>query len=375
VDEKPKILIASVLKPVHDIRAFYKIGCSLAQTNKYDVNIIGFDSKKVSAHKNITTYPIYNFKRLSWKRLLAPFKLLKILIKVKPEIIIANTPEILKVIYVYKILFGAKLIYDIQENYTLNLRHGSDFPTFIKPLLLLNLYLTERISKYFVDCYFLAESIYKSQLKFLRNQQFIILENKVLRPATHKNRKSVLITKYSPIRFIITGTLGASYGTLEGIAFYLSLKKLRPDSTLKIIGFAPNSNYLRKISDYARSHESIEVISQDKPIEHARIIAAIKESDVALLPYNINDNLKDRIPTKLYEYMAYQLPMIIPNNAKWLNLIAPYPAGIAVDFTTQNVEPVLRNLEKTSFYNSIPDISIYWDVEEKKLLNTIISLT
>jgi hypothetical protein len=35
-------VLTSILKPVDDTRMFEKFGVSLGQTNKYDVNIIGF---------------------------------------------------------------------------------------------------------------------------------------------------------------------------------------------------------------------------------------------------------------------------------------------------------------------------------------------
>ena len=43
---KKKIVIASVLKPVDDVRAYWKLSQSMAKTNKYEVNIIGNDGKK-----------------------------------------------------------------------------------------------------------------------------------------------------------------------------------------------------------------------------------------------------------------------------------------------------------------------------------------
>src|SRR5690606_8100328 len=120
--KKKTLVIASVLKPVNDTRLFEKFGLSISQTNKYEVNIIGFCSKKLQYFPSIHFHPLFNFPRNSWKRLLSSWKYYKTLLKLKPDIIIVTTSELLLVTVVYKILFGAEIYYDIQENYYRNIR-------------------------------------------------------------------------------------------------------------------------------------------------------------------------------------------------------------------------------------------------------------
>ena len=120
--KKTKVVIASVLKPIDDTRMLEKFGLSMAETNKYDINIIGFESKNSFAHDYIHFTPINSFNRLSFSRLFKPWKVYRTLIKVKPNIIIANTHELLIVTFLYKILFGAKFLYDVQENYSKSIR-------------------------------------------------------------------------------------------------------------------------------------------------------------------------------------------------------------------------------------------------------------
>ncbi len=113
---KFKILLASVLKTVDDTRMYEKIGMALAKIDKAEIHIVGFASNNVSSYDNIEFHGIFNFNRLSPKRLLASWKLWRLLLKLKPEVIIVNTHELLIVITLYRILFGCKLLYDIPEN-------------------------------------------------------------------------------------------------------------------------------------------------------------------------------------------------------------------------------------------------------------------
>ena len=119
---KTKIVLASILKPVDDTRMYEKVGISLSQTKKYAINIIGFwTKKKLKTNEAFTIFPAFSFERLAFRRLLAPWMCLKKYIKVKPKLIIFNTHELLIVTIIYKIIFGGKIIYDVQENYYRNI--------------------------------------------------------------------------------------------------------------------------------------------------------------------------------------------------------------------------------------------------------------
>jgi hypothetical protein len=224
VDDKIKILIASVLKPADDVRSCYKIGQSLAQTNKYEVNIIGFESKKKAQSQNIFLHPTFNFKRNSLKRLFAPFVILKKCLKLKPQFIIVNTPELLSVMFLIKILFGTKIIYDIQENYRLNIKYSKVYSVLKKPLALLYIKFIEGLSKYFLDGYILAEEIYEKQLYFINKKPSIKLLNKSTLPIK-KGLKPIHFSKEQSLRLICSGTIGREYGTLDAIKFCKKLIK------------------------------------------------------------------------------------------------------------------------------------------------------
>ena len=87
---KKVISIVSVLKPVDDTRNYEKIATSIGNTNKYDINIIGFTSKNAKPHDSIIFHSLGTFPRLSWSRVYAPFKVYKYYLKVKPDAIFNN---------------------------------------------------------------------------------------------------------------------------------------------------------------------------------------------------------------------------------------------------------------------------------------------
>lgn len=375
MDVKIKIIIASLLKPVNDTRAYEKIGRSLAQTNKYEVNIIGFETKKTPVEENIFFWPLFNKNRKHFSRLIVPLKYFKILIKVRPQVLIVNSPELLHFSYLYKIIFGTQIIYDVRENYQMNLTYSSVYPKWQKPLLSLYLNLSEGVSRYFVSYYFLAERIYAKQLNFIDKSKFSFIENKAIeRTKDHNYSKNKKVIISSSTKFLISGTLGNTYGTLQGIEFFKSTLKHLPNASLHIIGYSADISYKKQLLKACDDLENIKVTVANEPISHDLILEAIQQADVGLLPYEINDNLRYRIPTKFYEYTALQLPFLIPKNEIWEGFINHYHAGLAISFKEEMNSELILKLSNITFYRGENLNDIYWNSEEIKLLKIINSL-
>ncbi|ADR20691.1 hypothetical protein MATR_16840 [Marivirga tractuosa] len=370
MDDKIKILIASVLKPADDVRSYSKIGQSLAQTNKYEVNIIGFDSKKKDETKNIFLYPIFKFKRNSIKRLFAPLYVIKKYLQLKPELIIVNTPELLWVIYLIKILFGTKIIYDIPENYQFNVKQNHIYRGVIKSITLLYLHVTEYLTKYFTEGFFVAEEIYVTQLKFIHKRPFIMLLNKSVIPHEEKFN-SINFTSKQSLKFIYSGTIGEEYGTIEAIDFCKKLHSSNPNITLTIIGYSSDNQYLESIQNKINQIEFIQLITEDKPIPQAQIINEIKNSDIALLPYQLNPNISGRFPTKIYDYLALGIPMIIPPHTHWKAYLDQYHAGLCLNYINPDIEKFIRELPTVTFYKTYPKEEIRWKSQEQTMLTFV----
>ncbi|SMG16347.1 Glycosyltransferase involved in cell wall bisynthesis [Marivirga sericea] len=370
MDDKIKVLIASVLKPADDVRSCYKIGQSLAQTNKYEVNIIGFESKKKVENENIFLYPIFKFQRNSFKRLYAPVKVFKKYLKLKPQLIIINTPELLWVMFLIKILFGTKIIYDVQENYQFNISQNQIYRGLPKYLFKYYIKITESLSRYFVEGFLLAEEVYEQQLSFIHHKPYIKLLNKSIL-SIKQEIEPLTLSKNNPLKFIYSGTIGAEYGTLDAIELCKKIHYFNSKITLIIIGYSADSKYLKIIEKAVNKVAYIKLITNNKPIAQSAIIQEIKNSDVALLPYRLNPNLAGRFPTKIYDYLALHIPMIIPPHPEWKSYLHQYSAGLTVDFNTPDVERLQKELHNSSFFVNRPKEEILWKSQESELLHFV----
>lgn len=360
---KRKILvIGSVLKPVDDVRHYHKLALSMAKTSKYEINIIGFKSKNQASHPNVAFYPIFSFRRISAGRFLAPFRFLWRLLKLTPELIMVNTPELLAVSVVYKILFGCKLIYDIQEDYCLNIRQLSPLPSLLKTPAAFWVRAAERLTSPWVDHFILAESSYK-ELPFI-GLNATVIQNKTVRVATPGR---VALSKERP-RFLVSGTLSVNYGLKLAVEAFLAIKQEVPAATLLLCGKVHDSHSAKYIASMVESGKGIELTGGAEGVPHAKITEAMLKADAALVFYPPNPAIDECFPARIWECMACRLPMVIQRGRYWSTYVLEKKAGSV--FSGTNTHTWWDSFCSTDFFPaSISYHDIYWAVEEPKLLD------
>lgn len=363
-----RIVIASVLKPVLDTRLYEKLGLSLAQKNKYEINIIGFFSKNIPTVPFIRFYPVFSFKRNSIKRFFASCKYYILLRKVKPSIIIVSTAELLIVSVLYKILFGSKLYYDVQENYYRNIRYTSTYPAPIRRGLAWAVKIIEDSAGRWIDRYLLAEECYAYERNFPGHKSVIVRNKfKPLKRVQPAKPLSLL----PKIRLLYTGTVAENYGIFKAIEFAKKISIIYPDFTLKIVGFSPKAHVVEKVEAEIRDSPFISLKTGKIPIPHNEIIDSISEADFALLPYQPDKSIENCFPTKIWEYMAHGLPMIIQNHPQWVNYCQKHESCIAIDFNGYDPEQVLSEILNRKFYPLGLPTDVFWNSEELTLIQSI----
>lgn len=366
-----KILLASVLKPVNETRMYEKFAKSLLKLNDVEIHIAGFSPAKNSIPENrIFFHTLFSASRLHISRFSAQIKLLKLLLKVKPQLVIITTHEILLVSILHKIIFGTVLIYDVQENYYRNIRFTPTFPPFIRNIIASGVRLLEIMTRPFIDLYFLAERNYESEFSFTRYKSYV-LENKFKNEAlTPVIRQDLKLNPKNSLRFLYSGTIAEVYGIFKAIDLVKKLHKINSNITLTIIGYSPKKETFNRVKQEIKDSPFISLIGGDLPVGHSEILNEIQNSDIGILSYLSNKSTENCIPTKLYEYLSLYLPMIIPPNPTWTSITDSYNASITYDFNKSKPEDLLKQLSQQFFYTSKPE-NTTWDSEEIKFLQVI----
>ncbi|MEP4494898.1 MAG: hypothetical protein ABJ019_00045, partial [Ekhidna sp.] len=213
---KKKIVIASVLKPVDDVRAFWKFSQSMAKTNKYEVNIIGNSTKKEIDTPGIYLHP-HLLTRTNWLvRLFIRPKILFKILSIRPSLLIITTHELIVTALIARVLTRCKVVYDVQENYSSNLKHLSR--SIIKTIYAEIIRFKENLSKKFINEFWLAEKCYDEELYFVRNKN-VILENKAISTAESSRN-------WNQTNLIFSGTISTYGGIKNAINVFLAIQKV-----------------------------------------------------------------------------------------------------------------------------------------------------
>lgn len=349
---------------------FEKIGRSLADTGLYDVHVIGFPTRKSPVYPDIVFHPSRHFERLSVTRSFRPLAILLKILSIRPEILIITTHELLMAAALTKLFTGVKVIYDIRENYYRNIRFLPSFPRIIRLPLALFVRLKEKLLYPVVNLYVLSDRGYQTELDFIR-KKFVVVENKVSRKVFIEEKSK---QKPERLSLIFSGTLAESTGLFTAIELASKLHEIDSRIGLTLVGYCPMRRVLEKLQDTIRDKPFVQLIGGDQLVPHQEIVTAIKEADFGIVAYPSNVSTMNTIPTKLYEYLAARVPILMTANTSWAGLCEDYSAAIVIPEEKFDAAALLHTMKITTFYTTLPGNEIFWETEAQNLLRTISSL-
>ena len=354
--------MASLLKPVDDTRMLEKIGATISTHEELEVFIIGYPILAEINYQNITLLPLTPFKRTSLKRIKATLEVLTLINKVKPELIIINTPELLWVAILNRILFGRKIIYDVLENYYKNILFTESYPIWLRLPLSFLTRLIELISAPLIDCFFLAEKGYENELMFAKPN--IILENKLPKEIANKYASTGKVTQ-----LIFTGTIAPTTGIIDAISICEGLHSIDNSYSLTIVGYCAKPDFLEKIKNQIEGKDFIKIIGGDHLVPHPKILEEIRKSGTGIVIYSLNPSTKSSLGTKLYEYIALNKTILIRHNTESHRIVESLNIGIVlppiIDYTKLDTQ--LKALKAPIQTNP----ELYWDAQANSLINCL----
>jgi len=363
---KTKIVIASVLKPVDDVRNYKKIASSLAANENYRIIILGIGGNSQPESSQIIFKSWRKFNRLSFDRLRVQRAFWKTMKQEKPDLIICTTFELLLTSVLFRSRHQVKIIYDIQEDYLKNLWHQKFYPTGLRHVVGLSIRAMEWALSPFISGFTLAEKTYQNDIRFVR-KKFLILENKSLPISPQK------ISEY--FKVIFTGTITSYSRAKESIELYLQIKDQLPGSTLTVIGHVPVSNYQKLLEHSYHDTPNVALKLSSNPIAHGEIVDEISSANLGIIGYLPNPVNVNKIPTKLYEYTAAKLPYLVQNETTWSDIGAELGGVIPIDLTHPDGPYIKDRLANITISEYAKNGYLWREDEEKlsKFIHAIIS--
>ncbi|MCV9386032.1 glycosyltransferase family protein [Reichenbachiella ulvae] len=361
---KENIAFVSLLKPVDDIRSYHKLALSLSKHTEADIHLFGYPTQsKLKPTDRIHFHPSKPFPRISFQRLIVPYSIFKRLLQLKPKIVVVNSPELLWVTIYCKILFGTKIIYDIQENYFKNLWFQNVYPPLIKHVLALTLRLKEVLTAPVFDHFLFAEKCYSSELKFINNR-YTVLENKALSAV-----KRIRNENHPRPQILFSGTITENTGIYEALSLVNELSR-HINLTLRIVGHCPEAKIYRWLKE--QEGETLSLHIDQRPIPYSEIEEAIKHADAGLVCYRTNPSNQHCMPTKVFEYAASGLPIMYEEGSHWQSFIKKYTKGLPFDFNQidqKKAEDFLHASMDRS--QELSTLKALWEEEEIKWIDCL----
>jgi glycosyltransferase involved in cell wall biosynthesis len=365
--EKLRVVIASVLKPPDDSRMYEKIGLTLAGSGRCTVYVIGM-GKTVPDQAGVIQHALKPFGRISLPRLFAPWRILSKAMSLRPHLFIITTHELLWIALILKAIRRCRLIYDVQENYYWNILYTGSFPLLLKPFVALYVRAKENITARFVDHFLLAEKRYAAELKF-PGMKSTVIENKLRGGEVNKLKFKVDSSKLS-INLIFSGTIAEVTGVFTAIDLAIKLHVIDDRIRLVIVGYCAQKKTLEKIRLLIQPRPFIQLIAGPTPVPHTEILKYIRQADFGLVTYQVNPSTSGSIPTKLYEYLGFHLPILLTNHKPWVEFCEPSSAAVVFNPLHYNAGDIYREMMSQTFYTAPPE-GVYWSSEEPKLLKAL----
>lgn len=243
----------------------------------------------------------------------------------RPDLLVICNPEAALLLPFLRILMPEmKFVFDLQENHRLNflrqkhLDSGRRLPAAAADFLI-------RLACRFADRIWLAETIYKSQMRIPASKS-ICLENK---PGLFQVAKPA---EADPYLFSFTGFISRESGILRAIRFILHLRSHHPAYRLRICGYCPEDALVKEILSYP-------FIAYDNPdgwASEESILSCLTSSCGMLMPYVETEANSGKTPSKWFLARAAGVPVLYDSKTA-LNLPDQSAIGFTVDF--ENPDP------------------------------------
>ena len=361
------ITIVSCSHYPDDERIYHKEIKSLA-TNNYKINYFTLSDSESNLSNDKINH--INYRKSDYS-IIDYIKSIEIrLIKIPTKIIHIHEPELFSLASNIKKIFGAKIIYDVHEDYTSMIYTFSKWNSCIKYLKAKYWIFRERLFLSQVDEIIIASpTIMNSDFK---SQGFkpILLENFPL----HKYVKKIDFSSKQKNSLIYHGNFGPERGISELIkAMPIIIKKI-PDISLSLYGVFRTKNYesdLNRLIDRLKLRKHVYLIGH---LPHNDIWGHLEKHKVGVIPFNDNPLTQINTPTKLFEFMAAGCQLVIPK----LTPIMEYDIKGAKYFNSGDInglanailEAVIDIDEQNIQYNQNNIISKYnWDENQYKLID------
>jgi glycosyltransferase involved in cell wall biosynthesis len=373
-----KVVHISTLHSPFDQRIFYRECLSLKKAG-FEVILLVSNNENAVIHEGVKINsigaPIKNKSKLRLiSRLRYILSALSKGLRMKADIYHLHDPELLLIVPFLKLFGSSRIIYDCHEDHVGFMLQKQYIPKYIRKFFAKSMKLLEQLAVYFVDVIIVVDPGVEQRFKKLGATTLLIynfprIDLFSMPPSNEKQYDLIyhgsipryhmevclaiddaLIQRKREVKWLFFG----SYGDRNWIENQLDERSIRHRFTL-------------------REH-----------IPHDKIAAEVRKARIGIIPLPDLPKFQFNIPTKLFEFMALEMPVVMSNlppsrpfvnNMDCAILVPPHDYGAFADAIIELLDNPDLRIRMGKVGRSKVESEFNWNKEEKKLINLYHRLT
>ena len=312
-----RIVHVTTVHQPFDPRIFYKQLASLRDA--------GFDAHLVAPHgrtEQVQGIPIHALPQpdARWSRWALQPRVFSVARGLDADLYQVHDPELLPLAFLLKTTTGARIVYDMHENYR---SKGA--------LLGRGLRALERWAFRWLDHVLIAEDRYRSILDGHAVPHTYIAN--YFRPIGVEHSEEAVEIRTPPTRLLYTGTLSACRGLDTMVDLAATIGRENRAETIALVGICRYEHQRARTETRIRDeglHEGIARVGWDTYVPPSTMPPHYHRADVGLALFERHPNHVGSIPTKFYEYLHYGLPLICSDFPLWRRFVERHECGAVV---------------------------------------------
>ncbi|WP_263784930.1 glycosyltransferase [Salinibacter grassmerensis] len=314
---RARIVHMTTVHQPFDPRIFYKQLASLHDA--------GFDTHLIAPHgcdEEVQGVSIHALPQpdTRWSRVALQPQLFREARELDAALYQIHDPELLPLALLLKKTTGARIVYDMHENYRAK---GAVLGRALRAL--------ERWAFRWLDHVLIAEASYRSILDGHAVPHTYIAN--YFRPIGDERPDEAPAIRTPPTRLLYTGTLSSSRGLHAMIDLATSIKCENRAGTIRLAGICRYPKQRAQAEARLRDaglHEVVERIGWDAYMPPSTMPSHRRWADVGLALFHRHPNHVGSIPTKFYEYLHHGLPLICSDIPLWRRFVERHECGAVV---------------------------------------------
>jgi len=300
-----KVCIISTVHNALDNRIFYREACSLQKAG-YQITLIAVHCQ-LETRQGIQIIPLPRLKRR--QRPLLFCKVVRMALGTKADLYHIHDPELLFVSPVLRLFTGRPVIYDIHESVADFIEIKDDLPKGIRMFLAWIFRWLEPALAHLQSGLIFADDQIANEFCSIRHPKATLFNYPMQSFLENASQTLRNLQPSQPI-VLYLGGLKRNRGIILMLDAFKQVLNVVPQAHLLLVGpFAPKS-LEKEIHSEIESRNLSGSVTITGSVPFARVGDYLAQASIGWIPFPPVPKYQKNIPTKLFEYMAFAIPVV-----------------------------------------------------------------